>query len=61
MKDFFELKLGCMPIDEYERMFLEFLKYVFFIKKEKVKIQRHLSRIPSFISDTIQYDDPNIL
>jgi hypothetical protein len=43
MKEFFELKLGSMTIDEYERRFLELLKYVSFIKDEKVKIQRYLS------------------
>jgi hypothetical protein len=38
MKEFFELKLGNMTIDEYERRFLELLKYVPFIRKEIVKI-----------------------
>jgi len=38
MKDFFELKLGIMTIDDYERIFLELLKYVAFINDEKVKI-----------------------
>jgi hypothetical protein len=38
MKDFFELKLGNMTIDEYEQSFLELLKYVSFIKDEVVKI-----------------------
>jgi hypothetical protein len=28
MKEFFELNLGSMTIDEYERRFLELLKYV---------------------------------
>jgi hypothetical protein len=32
MKEFFELKLGSMTINEYERRFLELLKYVDFIK-----------------------------
>jgi hypothetical protein len=32
VKDFFELKLGSMSIDEYARTFLEVLKYVPFIK-----------------------------
>jgi hypothetical protein len=41
MKEFFELKLGSMTIDEYERRFLELLKYVPFIKDEQVKIQRY--------------------
>ena len=43
MKELFELKLGSMTIDEYERRFLELLKYVSFIKDESVKIQRYLS------------------
>ena len=55
MKELFELKLGSMTIYEYERRFLELLKYVSFIKDEKVKIQRYLSGIPSFISDKMQY------
>jgi hypothetical protein len=38
MKEFFELKLGSMTIDEYERRFLEMLKYVAFTKDEQVKI-----------------------
>jgi hypothetical protein len=61
MKEFFELKLGSMTIDEYERRFLELLKYVPFIKDEQVNIQRYLSGFPSFISDKIQYDDPKML
>jgi hypothetical protein len=61
MKDFFELNLGSMTIDEYQRRYLELLKYVSFIKEEQVNIQRYLSGVPSFISDKIQYDDPNTL
>jgi hypothetical protein len=58
MKDLFELKLGSMTIDEYERRFLELLKYVSFMKDETVKIQRYLSGLSSFISEKIQYDVP---
>jgi hypothetical protein len=61
MKDFFEIKLGIMTIDEYEMRVLELMKYVSFIKDEKVKIQRYLSGIPSFINDKIQCDDPKTL
>jgi hypothetical protein len=32
MKDFFELKLGNMTIDKHERIFLELLNYMPFIK-----------------------------
>jgi hypothetical protein len=61
MKEFFELKLGSMTMDEYEKRFFELLKYVGFIKDEKVKIQRFLSGLPSFYSDKIQYDNPKTL
>jgi hypothetical protein len=61
MKEFFELKLGSMTIDEYERSFLELLKYVPFIKDEDVKIQRYLSGLPPSIGDKIQYDDPKTM
>lgn len=61
IKEFFELKLGSMTIDEYERRFLELLKYISFIKDDTVKNQRYLSGLPSFISEKIQYDDPKTL
>jgi hypothetical protein len=38
MKEFFEIKLGSMTIDEYEQNILELLKYVPFIKDETVNI-----------------------
>jgi hypothetical protein len=37
-KDLFEFRLGSMTIDEYERRFLEIMKYVSFIKDEQVNI-----------------------
>jgi hypothetical protein len=47
-----------LSMNEYEKRFFELLKYVDFIKDEKVKIQRFLSGLPSFYSDMIQYDNP---
>jgi hypothetical protein len=61
MKELFELNLGSMTIEEYERKFLELIKYVSFIKEEVVNIHMYLSGMPSFISDKIQYDDPKTL
>jgi hypothetical protein len=58
MQEFFELRLGSMTMGEYENKFLGLLKYVGFIKDEKVKIQRFLSGLPSFYKDKIQYDEP---
>jgi hypothetical protein len=61
MKELFELKLRRLSINEYERILFEFLKYVPFIRDETVKIQKHLSGLPSSISDKIQYDDPKTM
>jgi hypothetical protein len=61
MKEVFEFKLGSMTIHEYERRFLELLKYVSFINYETVKIHRYLSGLSSFNSDKIQYDDTKTL
>jgi hypothetical protein len=61
MIEFFQLKLGSVTIDEYERRFLELFKYVSFIKDETVNIQRYFSGLPSFISEKIQYNDPKTL
>jgi hypothetical protein len=58
MKEFFELKLGSMTMDEYEKRFFELLKYVDFIKDEKVKTQIFLSGLSSFYSDTIHHNNP---
>jgi hypothetical protein len=38
-KDFYELKLGQIIIDEYINKFLEMIRHVPYIKDEKVKIQ----------------------
>jgi hypothetical protein len=56
MKELSELKLGTMIMNEYERRCFELLKYVDFIKYDKVKIQRFLSGLTSY-SDKIQYDN----
>jgi hypothetical protein len=41
--------------------FLEFLRYVDFIKDQHVKIQIFMSKLPSIFSDKIQYDGPKML
>jgi hypothetical protein len=57
MKDLFELKLGNMTMNKYEKRLFELLKYVDFIKDEKFKIQMILSWLPSLYNDKIQYDN----
>ena len=53
MKEFFELNNKSMTIYEYEGRFLDFFKYVSFIKDSLVNIHRYLSGMPSFVSDKI--------
>ena len=53
MEELFELKLGSMNMDSYENKFLELLKYVDFIKGEKVNIQRFLRGLTESYRDKI--------
>jgi hypothetical protein len=48
-------------MEEYENKFLELLRYVDFIRDDKVKIQRFLSRFPSFYKDKIQFYETKTL
>ena len=61
MQEFFELGLGSMTMEEYEKKFLGLLKYVRFIGDEKVKIQRFLSVLLAFYKEKIKYDEPKTL
>ena len=46
IKEFHELTLGQKTMEEYANNFLELLRYVRYIKYEKVKIQHFLSGLP---------------
>jgi hypothetical protein len=61
MQEFFELRLGSMTVEKYEKKFLGLLKYVRFIGDEKMKIQRFLSGLPAFYKENIKYDEPKTL
>jgi hypothetical protein len=61
MYEFFEIKLGRMTMEEYENNFLDFKRYVGFIKYEKLKIQRFLRGFPSFYKNNIEFDEPKTL
>jgi hypothetical protein len=61
MQEFFELRLGSMTMEEYEKKFMGLLKYVKFIGDEKMKIQRFISGLPAFYKEKIKYDEPKTL
>ena len=48
-------------MEEYERKIFELLRYVDYIKDEKVKIHHFLSGLPTYYIDKIQYDEPKNL
>jgi hypothetical protein len=48
MHEFFEIILRNMTMEEYENNILELLRYVGYIKEDKVKIQRFLSGFHAF-------------
>lgn len=48
-------------MEENGQKFTELLRYVGFIKDEKVKIQRYISGIPLFYGDRLKFDEPKNL
>ena len=61
IEELVEIKLGSMTMEYYEKRFWECLKYAYFIKEEKVKIQMFLSGLLDSYKDKIQYDIQNTL
>ena len=61
IKEFHELKLGQQTMEEYANKFLELLRYVRYIRDEKVKIQLFLSGLPQAYRDKIEFDKPRTL
>ena len=48
-------------MEGYANKFLELLRYVRYIKYEKVKIQRFLTRLPQSYKDQIEFYEPRTL
>jgi hypothetical protein len=48
-------------MDDYANKFLELLRYVPYIKDEKVKIQHFLSGFPQSYKDTNEFDEAKTL
>jgi hypothetical protein len=60
-KEFYELKLGQLTIEEYVNKFLNLLRYVPYIKAEKLKVQRFISGLPKEYQNQIEFDKPKTL
>ena len=61
IREFHELILGQQTMEEYANKFQELLRYVEYIKDEKVKIQRFLSGLPQSYKDKIEFYEPRTL
>ena len=48
-------------MEEYANNFLELLRYVRYIKDDKVKIQHFLSGAPQSYKERIEFDEPRML
>ena len=61
IKQLHELRLGQQTMEEYANKFLELLKYVRYIKDEKVKVHHFLSGLPQSYKDRIEFYEPRTL
>jgi hypothetical protein len=50
-----------MAMDDLINKFLDLLRFVPYIKEDKVKIQRFLSCLPQSYKDIIEFDNPKSL
>ena len=50
-----------MTMDDLINKFLELLRFVPYIREDKVKIQRFLSYLPRSYKDRIEFDNPKTL
>ena len=55
------MRLGKLIMEENENKFLELLRYVGYIRDDKVKIQHFLSGLPQSYKDGIEFDEPRTL
>jgi hypothetical protein len=60
-KEFYELRLGQMDMEDLINKFLELLRFVPYIREDKVKIQWFLSYLPQSYKDIIEFDNPKSL
>jgi hypothetical protein len=60
-KEFCELKLAQLTIDEYINKFIELKRYFPYINDENVKMQWFITGMPQSFRDIIEFDEPKTL
>jgi hypothetical protein len=61
MKEFYELQLRQMTMEDLINKFMELLRFILYIWEDKVKIQRFLRCLPQSYRDRIEFDNPKSL
>ena len=60
-KEFHELRLGHISIDEFVTKFTNLLRYVTYIREYKAKVHRFLSCLPTVYKENIERDNPKAM
>ena len=60
-KEFHELRLGQLTMDEFVTKFTNLLRYVPYIREEKAKLQKFLNCLPTVYKEKIEFDNPNTM
>ena len=61
VKEFHELRMGSMTMDDFIKIFLDLLHYLPYIKDKRVKIHHFLGCLPPTFQERIEFDKPKIL
>ena len=57
-KEFHELRLGQLTIEDFFIKFTNMLRYVPYIREEKAKVQRFLNCLPAVYKEKIEFGNP---
>eukprot|EP00253_Pinus_taeda_P017334 PITA_17334 len=57
-REFHDLQLGQITMDEFITRFTSLLRYVPYIREEKAKVQRFVSSLPAYMQERIEFDNP---
>ena len=60
-KEFHDLWLGKMTMDDYVTKFTSLLQYVPYLREEKAKVQRFLSSLPAHMRERIEFVNPQTM
>jgi len=56
-KEFHDLRLGKMSMDEFITEFTSLLQYVPYIREDKAKVQWYISSLPLFMKEWLGFDN----